>query len=57
MRVGDVMTRGVAAVSPHASIREAARWMDQLNVGALPVCDGARLVASSPTATSRARSI
>jgi CBS domain-containing protein len=44
MRVGDVMTRDVTVVSPHASVREAARVMDRLNVGALPVCDGQRLV-------------
>jgi CBS domain-containing protein len=44
MRVADVMTRDVAVVSPQASVREAARRMDRLNVGALPVCDGARLV-------------
>jgi CBS domain-containing protein len=44
MRVGDVMTRDVMVISPRASVREAARKMDQLNVGALPVCDGRRLV-------------
>jgi CBS domain-containing protein len=44
MRVCDAMTRNVAAVSPYDSLREAAWRMDQLNVGALPVCDGRRLV-------------
>jgi CBS domain-containing protein len=44
MRVGEVMTRDVAVVSPYATLREAARRMDNLNVGALPVCDGRRLV-------------
>lgn len=44
MRVSDVMTRDVAVVSPGTSVRDAARRMDQLNVGALPVCDGRRLV-------------
>ena len=44
MRVSDVMTRDVMVVSPHASVRDVARKMDQLNVGALPVCDGTRLV-------------
>lgn len=42
--VGEVMTRNVAIIAPDASIREAARRMDELNIGALPVCDGARLV-------------
>ena len=44
MQVSDVMTGDVATVSPEASVREAARKMDQLNIGALPVCDGRRLV-------------
>jgi CBS domain-containing protein len=44
MLVGEVMTRDVTAVSTHATVREAAQQMDQLNVGALPVCEGQRLV-------------
>jgi CBS domain-containing protein len=44
MQVADVMTRNVAVVSPDASLCEAACRMDDLNVGALPVCDGERLV-------------
>lgn len=44
MRASEVMTRDVATVRPDAMVREAAQMMDDLNVGALPVCDGARLV-------------
>ena len=44
MQAGEVMTRDVVTVRPDAMIREAARMMDELNVGALPVCDGRRLV-------------
>lgn len=44
MRAGEVMTTGVVAVRPDATVREAASMMDDLNVGALPVCDGRRLV-------------
>lgn len=44
MKVSEVMTREVEVVSPDASLREAARKMDDLNVGVLPVCDGQRLV-------------
>lgn len=44
MKVDHVMTPGVAVVSPEATMREAARMMDQINVGALPVCDEGRLV-------------
>jgi CBS domain-containing protein len=38
------MTRNVETVRPDASLEEAARKMDDLNVGPLPVCDGDRLV-------------
>jgi CBS domain-containing protein len=44
MRAREVMTRDVVTVRPDASVRQAARVMDDLNVGALPVCDGRRLV-------------
>jgi len=42
--VAEVMTRTVATIAPDASVREAARRMDELNVGALVVCDHGRLV-------------
>ena len=44
MKISDVMTREVEVISPDASLRDAARKMDDLNVGVLPVCDGQRLV-------------
>ena len=44
MQLKDVMTREVEVISPDASIEEAARTMDRLNVGPLPVCDGEQLV-------------
>lgn len=44
MQLREVMTRNVDVVQPDASLEEAARKMDQLNVGPLPVCDGDRLV-------------
>jgi CBS domain-containing protein len=37
MRAGEVMTRDVVTVRPDTSVREAARVMKKLNVGALPV--------------------
>lgn len=43
-RISDVMTRDVMSVSPQETIRRAAQMMDELNVGALPVCDGQKLV-------------
>ncbi|SNS83306.1 CBS domain-containing protein [Noviherbaspirillum humi] len=42
--VSEVMTRNVQFVSPEETVRRAAEMMDDLNVGALPVCDGDRLV-------------
>ena len=44
MQVRELMTRDVAVISPDTSLREAARRMEWLNVGALPVCDGRQLV-------------
>ncbi|HYD63736.1 MAG TPA: CBS domain-containing protein [Noviherbaspirillum sp.] len=43
-RIADVMTRDVRSVAPQETIRRAAQVMDELNVGALPVCDGRKLV-------------
>ncbi len=43
-KVSDLMTRGVRAMSPRDSAESAARAMDELNVSAMPVCDGGRLV-------------
>lgn len=44
MKVSEVMTPQVRVIAPDRSIREAARLMDELNVGVLPVCDGQRLL-------------
>ena len=44
MQLKDVMTHNVEVVRPDASLVEAARTMDSLDVGPLPVCDGDRLV-------------
>jgi CBS domain-containing protein len=44
MLISDAMTKDVETISPHQSIREAAHLMTQLDIGALPVADGDRLV-------------
>jgi CBS domain-containing protein len=44
MKIADVMTRDVRVIQPDRTVREAARLMDDMNVGVLPVCDGRRLV-------------
>jgi CBS domain-containing protein len=42
--ISEVMTRDVRSISPEETVRQAAQLMDELNVGAIPVCDGDRLV-------------
>ena len=43
-RISEVMTRGVQCIRPDESLQRAAQVMDELNVGALPVCRGEELV-------------
>jgi len=42
--VSDIMSRNVKTIEPQHSLREAADWMKQLDVGALPVTDGRTLL-------------
>ena len=44
MKVSEIMTANVEVVSPEDTIQKAAKMMDDLNVGVLPVCTGERLV-------------
>lgn len=41
--IREVMTRGARTLAPTDSVRDAARLMHELDVGAVPVCDGRRL--------------
>jgi CBS domain-containing protein len=43
MQIREIMTREVEVIRPEASVREAAAKMKDLDVGAIPVCDGQRL--------------
>jgi CBS domain-containing protein len=43
-QIADVMTRDVRTVKPDDTLQRAAQCMDELNVGAVPVCDGHKLV-------------
>ena len=43
-KVSEVMTRGVRTIAPTDTVTFAAQAMRELDVGALPVCDGVRLV-------------
>lgn len=42
--VSDLMTRGVRTLTPADTVTSAARAMDELNVGVIPVCEGEKLV-------------
>ncbi len=44
MLVRDIMTGNPEVVSPGDTLEQAARKMEELNVGPLPVCEGIRLV-------------
>ncbi len=43
-QVKDVMTRGVRTLGPGDSMVLAAQAMEELDVGAVPVCDGQRIL-------------
>ena len=43
-RISDLMTRDVEVIDPDETLQGAAQRMDELNVGALPVCSGGKLV-------------
>jgi CBS-domain-containing membrane protein len=43
-RIEDIMTRDVRTIAPQESVQRAAQLMNELNIGAIPVCDGDRLV-------------
>lgn len=42
--ISEIMTRDVTVISPQDNVQRAAQMMRDWNVGALPVCDGKRLV-------------
>ena len=42
--IQDVMTRDVQSITPQETVQRAAQMMDELNVGAIPVLDGDKLV-------------
>ena len=44
MQLREIMTRDVEVIRPETSVSEAAQKMRLLDLGALPVCEGQRLV-------------
>ena len=43
-QVSEIMSTNVHVIQPQQTLRAAARLMQELDVGALPVCDGERLL-------------
>jgi len=46
MQIKEVMTRGIEAIQPDATIQEAAEKMRVLDVGIIPVCENDRLLGT-----------
>lgn len=44
MNVSEIMTTDVRMIGPQETLQHAAQMMDEMDVGALPVCDGRRLL-------------
>lgn len=42
-KISEVMTGDVKVVRPNETIQDAAKMMEDLDVGAIPVCDGRKL--------------
>jgi CBS domain-containing protein len=43
MQIKEIMTKDVEVIRPEATLQEAAKKMKDLDVGAIPVCDGRKL--------------
>jgi CBS domain-containing protein len=43
-QIKDVMTHDVVTLAPTSKVTQAAEAMKSLNVGAIPICDGGRLL-------------
>jgi CBS domain-containing protein len=43
MKIAEIMSRDVEVVRPEESVQDVARKMADIDSGAIPVCDGARL--------------
>jgi len=44
MQISQIMNRSVRVISPDTNVRQAAQEMKSLDIGALPVCDGEKLL-------------
>jgi CBS domain-containing protein len=43
-KLSDIMTRDVQVLAPSSTVQQAAEQMSKLDVGAIPVCDGKKLL-------------
>ena len=41
--ISEVMTRDVRSIAPQENVRRAAQMMEEMDVGAVPVCEGSKL--------------
>lgn len=46
MQLKQIMTRNVETIRPNATLEQAAGMMASLDVGLLPVCEGAKLIGT-----------
>lgn len=44
MKINEIMTSEVKVIKPETSLQDAAGFMRELSIGALPVCDGQKLI-------------
>ncbi|MGH7962519.1 MAG: CBS domain-containing protein [Candidatus Binatia bacterium] len=44
MQIKEIMTRGIEAIQPEATIQEAAEKMRMLDIGVIPVCENGQLL-------------
>ncbi len=44
MKLKDIMTTDVRFLRPNTTLKECGQWMKALDIGAIPICDGERIV-------------
>lgn len=44
MKINEIMTAEVKVIKPETTLQDAAEFMRELSIGALPVCDGKKLI-------------
>lgn len=44
MKVGEVMSKNIAAVNPDTPVEDIAKVMKDMNIGSVPVCEGDKVI-------------